>query len=690
VISYQVNSSPSGYQDHERGNERGFTSRSLSTNRFLDFKVSVEFLNFDWSAYQENSVCDFIYNFNKDSSLEMSGELANPKASIFYKTADESLKCRYRIIAKHNHYIRLTFESMDFNVRSCENVYFNGTNSAVSDSACGKMSRKVVVRELRRPVSSNVIENEMFYDSQEANDTPPPSGSSTTADSGQHFVNKMCICKTNRYFKQVYISKYDSLEIEYDVKLDVASTLLSEQADSEVARDQKLKLNKNFLIKYEILSRNCQRFQFTNLKSSYKGKLSYVASSNGGGIQDELVLYLNQSSLSQLKLTETERRTLDTNEEVEVYYDELETLKEQMRSNVNFYCRFFLRAPKNNFIHLEFSQLSLGRPLFNEVNRAFGSASSYPRGDSCDDSNIRLYSNFTRYSIGSMERFFNAKLTPFMRLCSTKNTEGTTARSTIRPLTAASGTTDSFANEPVERNTVMAEFYEESIINSSFACINTKNKICFLTSDIKHELNPAAAAASKSKDHDRSGAAGNRQSGGSKTTNGPVTDNLNFYNNLVVELLANNLNKFFFEIKYFYYKIDYFDSITRLRANEMASDAASTLSTGSDPSKLDWKKIFTTIEISNKDTQRDYAQGLAVPEDVAAVGLSSSSAASSEDKAFCDFKCYNNGGDADNSDGVQFRSVCLDESLVCDGEVHCIFSDLDERNCKLNIVYYIL
>lgn len=82
--------------------------------RLMDFKLSYEFIDFDWHAYQEGSLCDFVYNAN--AMGETGGVLSSPNSRIFFsKTTSSSstaedetdragdfLKCKYRIMAKQN------------------------------------------------------------------------------------------------------------------------------------------------------------------------------------------------------------------------------------------------------------------------------------------------------------------------------------------------------------------------------------------------------------------------------------------------------------------------------------------------------------------------------------------------------------------------------------------------------------
>lgn len=392
-----------------------------SMNTQFDFKISYEFLNFDWHAYQENSVCDFIYNFNIDHTLPTTGYFGNPKASIFYKTSDESLKCRYRIVGKHNTYIRLTVEHMDFDEKNCENLYYNESNGALQDSSCSRLGKKLIIRDLKKPLSSSSIESDLFVDSYDANT------SSSSSSHERTYTNRMCLCKTNKYFKHVYISKYDSVELEYEIKLNSANTESS-------SGDQNLAKNRNFRIKYEILSRMCQRSVYSNLKSQYKGKLAYAAPNESylysnqptSGLQVELISFLNQSVINQLVLSDIEKLHLENDDKIIKHYLELVKLRESLKSNLNFYCKFFLKAPRNYFIHLEFAQLSLGQPStpYRESDKVSmkqklrTNRNSNGSVTACDENNIKLYSNFTRWSgYSSLSKFFNDKPMPFIRFC---------------------------------------------------------------------------------------------------------------------------------------------------------------------------------------------------------------------------------------------------------------------------------
>ena len=78
------------------------------TARLNDFRISYEFIDFDWDAYQQGTSCDFVYNaYSLGSS---SGLLTSPKSRIFFSrpnsaSADDQdsyLRCKYRLMAKQN------------------------------------------------------------------------------------------------------------------------------------------------------------------------------------------------------------------------------------------------------------------------------------------------------------------------------------------------------------------------------------------------------------------------------------------------------------------------------------------------------------------------------------------------------------------------------------------------------------
>jgi hypothetical protein len=358
------------------------------------------------------------------------------------------------------------------------------------------------------------------------------------------------------------------------------------------------------------LDRNCEKYHYVNLKSNFKGKLVYnskISTTSHNGVQREILSHLNHT---------------ETSHDLEVL-----ALNDLLRDNLNFYCNFFLRAPRNHFIHLEFNQLSLEH-------------------SKCEQNNIRLYSNFTQTSLNSLESYYSKRPNPFIRLCS-----------------AAQAHANHHLDYASDKNMVVAEFYEESIANSSFSCQNAQNRICFLTSDLKHELNKPALTNKNENDR--------------------------FFNQLIIELQAKSYKKFYFEIRYFFYRLD--------------SSSLSSLSTNSityTNSESKWKNFLRKIELTTNSREKNQYEDEKAELDInfesdsysnrQASFLDEHDNFSTEQK--CQFKCFNShseeGDDGDELNKKLFNTsyVCLDESLVCDGDVQCIFNDADEANCpfKLN------
>ncbi len=182
-------------------------------HRLFDFKLSYEFLNFDWFAYQEYSVCDFVYDFsnsNNNRLMPLSGYIENPQASIFYKSNDEFLKCKFRFISKPNQFIKLTVEKIDFDQNECENSFLelkstqDRNEEALLNKKCESLDKRLVIRDSKTPQSSN-MNNFYYYDNYET---------------------KFCLCKPHKStFKHVYMSKYDSLEVKYEIRLNSHDTI---------------------------------------------------------------------------------------------------------------------------------------------------------------------------------------------------------------------------------------------------------------------------------------------------------------------------------------------------------------------------------------------------------------------------------------------------------------------------------
>lgn len=161
-----------------------------------------------------------------------------------------------------------------------------------------------------------------------------------------------------------------------------------------------------------------------------------------------------------------------------------------------------------------------------------------------------------------------------------------------------------------KQNMIVAQFFDESLANSSFTCVDPQSKICFLTSELNHDLNLFKKKHSWNIVGDDGGEY--------------------FYNNLVVEVVSNRVYELEFEIKYNFFKVEL--AVSRLNSSTNHSTS---------------EKLFSS-------------------------------------KRNCDFKCFKPSsavGSNNRNRSVPLR-ICLDQSLVCDGEVHCIFNNLDEINCE--------
>ena len=279
---------------------------SLPRLSLFDFKLSYEFFDFDWLNYQENSVCDFVYDHSSSESGSSSGIILNPQASIFYKTNDEKLKCKYKIIAKENHYVRLTFQKLEFNLNSCENVYFdikNETNNESLIETCRSYDRKLIIKEVKHSIGNN-NDSEMRDTTDDFYDASPTEDEDSSVKN-QIFERKMCICELNEP-NQVYVSKYDTIEIEYDVKL-----------------NKKEIKNYDFQIRYEFVERNCRKLIISNNKSNHNKGM--IVNSRVNGLQKELL-------------------TLQAKN-----YQFLNKFQQATLKNLNFHCKFHLKSPKNKY-----------------------------------------------------------------------------------------------------------------------------------------------------------------------------------------------------------------------------------------------------------------------------------------------------------------------------------------------------
>ncbi|RNA36355.1 dorsal-ventral patterning tolloid 1, partial [Brachionus plicatilis] len=528
-----------------------FDNMAPLQRKHSDFELSFEYLNFDWSNYKNDTLCDFVYDLNVDGGIGTKGLLTNPKASIFYKTNEPFLKCKYRLVARPNQYIVVRFKSIDFgdgaqddHENESENVYFTNLNDQFTRSqydSCSKLRKKIILKEPRHSWS-NFAYNDVpdYYDMN---------------DFDHNLDIKLCLCKKTANMSLYYVSKYDSIEIEYN--------LLLENNPNDLKWNQ-------FEVEYEFKDRNCEQFLVKDFKSKSKAKIVYK-SEPGLGIQSELLKFINgtKSEFSyhdnlqfyQSPETKTQR--------------EIDNLKLVLFDNLNFHCKFNIIPPKNNFIHIEFADLFIS--------------------GNCDHNNIKLYSNFSLIDQNlNFKYFYYNRPSPFIRLCA--------------------------SNQPKSQNLIIAEFFEESIANSSFNCFNSKNKICFLTSEISHKLNPYKKKFKKT----------------------------NFFNNLLIEIKSDKLKRFYFEIKYNFFSVNlptYRNDIIEKNYKEQIAQA----SRHDSKHLIDNKIIYETMY----------------------------------DNVDCDFKCYTV-EDAENKSNNVIQ-MCIDSSLVCDDEVHCIYNGLDESNCPLKL-----
>ena len=542
----------------------------IDSSSLFDFKISYEFFNFDWLTYQSNSVCDFTYDLNSDNKLALKGVIQNPQSSIFYKTSDEFLKCKYRFIAKTNYYVKLTIESINFDDENSndfcqENIFYIDSKSYKNNNQkCSKMTKKIILKELNLGDGSAKLENYEEEDEDEENESH---------NKGRIVDNKLCLCKTRKNMNYVYISKNNAVEIDYQVKLNKNT----------------YKTKNDFLIKYEFLSRNCNKFLYKNLKSNNKGKLIYYHSNFG--IQDELAELKDRKLLKSTSnidfnlfapihsANNKHMRVGNVNVD-EISVQENDLLKQILTNNLNFHCKFNIKAPSNSYVHIEISELTLQ----NE----------------CDKNHIKLYSNFSGINTAKIE---NER--PFIRLCDSSHITPNTLKYSTSTFRTKLKNIDYDENKSsLKRNMIVAEFFDEKISNSSFICANN-NKICFNTNELDN-INTNLIDANENSD---------------------IYKHV-FHNNLLIEIMSNDLRKFMFEIKYNFYQVKL------LKAD------------------LSYKEKISEINSWTQYKHNDLG---------------------------CQFKCHN---ENDLLDKNITNFYCLDQSLVCDGEVDCISNNKDEINCK--------
>ncbi len=162
---------------------------------------------------------------------------------------------------------------------------------------------------------------------------------------------------------------------------------------------------------------------------------------------------------------------------------------------------------------------------------------------------------------------------------------------------------------------VTAHFAKEANINQTLSCYNLNNKLCFMSNEIDNELNPFTSLNFSS-----------------------ILAKKNFHNEIIIDVMATELENFNFEIKYHFFEID-FDKTVFMNSKTKEIEITSAAS------------HFNFRRIVNSDN--------------------------------CQFRCPL--AKINSNISVQ---ICLDETLVCDNEVECILSDSDEINCKCFSVFF--
>lgn len=175
-----------------------------------------------------------------------------------------------------------------------------------------------------------------------------------------------------------------------------------------------------------------------------------------------------------------------------------------------------------------------------------------------------------------------------------------------------------------------------------------------MTSEIKHDLNWLTRGVENKP-----------------STNAPITTTYvdYFYNSLVIEVVSNRVLHVGFDIKYNFFKIEYDISLSPSSASSSSSSSISNLTTIS-KQKLVFSKRncdFKCFTGANEQ-QQPFAASTVTSAQSALFNDSSSQTTtltmSSPRRAATSMR------------------VCIDESLVCDGEIHCMFNNFDEMNCK--------
>ena len=331
-------------------------------------------------------------------------------------------------------------------------------------------------------------------------------------------------------------------------------------------------VNNDFHVKYEFVNRNCSRFLNKNANSASKGKIIHLTSS----------AYGTQSS------TTSGGGGVDTlapkENNLEVVYnrsrkDDAEFISQLQIMNRNFHCEFHIRAPSNSFVHLEFYELRLSPT-------------------NCDTNNIKLYSSFTELSTESNSVSTpNVKPTYLFTICGNNSS------------------LVSFSPDPefYVPNSVGIKHVVDIAANAWYPCHPDKaNPICLMTNKLKNRVNASSFDYSIME-------------GGAS-----------FYNDIVLNIDANDLTHFHFDIKYKFFKVEV---------------VADDLSSGSNKGDTNIFPSQLTSFLSIYDKK----------------------------EGDCVFKCNSS---ERNDQNVSFIYCLLDESLLCDGEIDCLIDFSDEVDCK--------
>jgi len=204
-------------------------------------------------------------------------------------------------------------------------------------------------------------------------------------------------------------------------------------------------------------------------------------------------------------------------------------------------------------------------------------------GKNCEQNAIRLFSNFSGERRED-EVLVRKKAGPFIRLCNLDNPD-------LVDLPNRIGSGSSM---------ITAFFSKETTVSPTLSCYKSNNKVCFMTNELENKMNPFTAG-----------------SGG-----------LSFFNEVIIEVEASNLDEMFYEVRYHYFTI--------------AAEAVD-----------DGELVVTSKKQAVKTRSGQ------------------------EMRTDCDFRCPEAVSNSNRS-----VDVCVSGKMVCDGEIDCIFNDADELNCK--------